>query len=166
MTRQEKEQFYKDFIGLFKRDNNLADTIISVSIGENEELFYGSLEFGNLEEKATYIAEIIAKTHDEIYDKGMNIHFIYLPFSVEPIHVCSSISSIQARQRKAFGIYDITALSIKACINELTHIVTEKFRKKAYSCGTVYRTLDHILENHWGDALKNDSNIDYFDSNN
>lgn len=166
MTQQDKEQFYKDFIELFKKDNNLADTIISVSIGENEELFYGSLEFGNLEEKAKYIAETIAKTHDEIYNKGMNIHFIYLPFSVEPIHIHTVISSVQARQLKSFGIYDITGLSIKACIDELIHTVTEKFKKKAYSCGTVYRTLDHLLENHWSDTLKNDSNIEYFDSNN
>lgn len=155
MTQKDKEQFYKDFIELFKKDNDLADTIISISIGENEELFYGSFEFGNLEDKAKYIAETIAKTHDEIYDKGIKIHLIYLPFSVEPIHVCSSISSIQARQLKTLGIYDITNLSIKACIYELTRTVTEKFRKKAYSCGTVYRTLDHLLENNWGDTLKN-----------
>lgn len=165
MTEFEIEDFYKKYIELFKEDDSL-DSIFRISSGDYTTLGFGSLKKEYLDWSLIQKLDSIIQDKKEIFENNeLTIHIIYLPFSIEPIHVQAKFSRKEIKDVKAFGI-DFAVIVSSACVKELKSIVTEKFKEKAYSNGMTYRTYDHLFDGNWNETLKNEPNTVYFNTNN
>ena len=165
MTEFEIEDFYKEYVELFKEDDSL-DSIFRISFGDYTTLGFGSLKNDNLNYSIASRLHWAIHDHKELFENNsLKVHVIYLPFSVEPIHVQASLSKENIRDLRAFG-NDLIGLVSDSCMKELKSIVTEKFEEKAYSNGMTYRTYDHLFDGNWSETLKNEPNTIYFDTNN
>ena len=148
---EKEKQFWKDFIDLNKK--GIVDTVIRLTINDKQKLEYLSYKengkfsvYHNLESFFNSNIEN-AKIH------GLELNIVYLPFSVEPLHIISKITAQQVIELSQFDI-NIFESAFNACFKELSGNITEKYEKLAYSNGYTYRTPDHLFDGNWNETLK------------
>lgn len=163
MMYDEQNEIWKTFVELY--DKGLADTVVSIKFGEDEIWTYGSFRYNGISlDIETAIKDYIKENKWEDTNSFL-MHLVYLPFSVEPIHIVSKMTRQEILNLLAFED-DLITLMTNALVNELKNHITHKYEKLAHSNGKTYRTFDHVFDNNWSKTLKNTQDIDYLDSNN
>lgn len=164
MTYDEKKWCWDSFSELYQK--GITDTIVSIRFGESEETWaYGSFRFDVLENAISETAINFVKKNPGVEALGAHLHLVYLPFSVEPIHIETRLTPDQVDNLTAFGV-DLFHVISNALVKELKMNITDRFNDLAHSNGMTYRTFDHTFSNTWKDTMKNTLEIDYVDSNN
>lgn len=152
MTYEEKKEFWDYFSELYSKE--IADTAVMINAGDKEFFDYGSFKFDTLLNKINYKTSSLVKENPGIETNGISICLIYLPFSVKPIYVKTTLSGKQIKEANAFGIDLFDTLS-NCLVKELKMHITKEFERLAHSNGLTYRTFDHVFYNNWGETLKN-----------
>lgn len=163
MTYEEKEQIWEDFCEQYTK--GIADTVFSISSGKDEVWDYGSLKYSELDRVIESRVNKFISLNPKIDISGLKIHLIYLPFSVDPLHIQTILTAEQVSNLSAFGV-DLMSTVANATVKELRTHITEKFEKLSHSNGFTFRTFDHSFDNNWKETLKNTPEIGYVDSNN
>lgn len=164
MTYDEKKWCWDAFSELYQK--GITDTIVSIKFGESEETWaYGSFKFDGLENSIAETASNFVRKNPGVEDLGMDLHLVYLPFAVEPIHIETRLTPDQVMNLSAFGM-DLFSLAASALVKELRVHISDRFDKLAHSNGMTYRTFDHTFDNTWKDTMKYTTGIDHIDTNN